>query len=152
MIELRTLGTLELHGADGRELRPILQQPKRLALLVYLALAGSRRFHRRDSLVALFWPELDGERARGALRRSLYFLRQSLGSAAIIGRGDEEVAVAPDVLETDVGRFSAALAGDRLADALELYRGDLLHGLYIRERRTSSTGSTASARGFGTPR
>lgn len=132
MIELRTLGTLELHGTDGRELRPILQQPKRLALLVYLALAGSRRFHRRDSLVALFWPELDGERARGALRRSLYFLRRSLGSAAIVGRGDEEVAVAPDVLRTDVARFTAAIAEDRLPDALELYRGDLLHGLYIR--------------------
>lgn len=132
MIELRTLGTLELHGTDGRELRPILQQPKRLALLVYLALAGARRFHRRDSLVALFWPELDGERARGALRRSLYFLRQSLGSAAIVGRGDEEVAVAPEALRTDVARFSAAIAEDRLADALELYRGDLLHGLYIR--------------------
>ena len=132
MIQLRTLGTLELHGTDGRELRPILQQPKRLALLVYLALAGSRRFHRRDSLVALFWPELDGERARGALRRSLYFLRQSLGSAAIVGRGDEEVAVAPDVLGTDVARFTAAVAEDRLADALELYRGDLLHGLYVR--------------------
>ena len=132
MIELRTLGTLELHGTDGRELRPILQQPKRLALLVYLALAGSRRFHRRDSLVALFWPELDGERARGALRRSLYFLRQSLGSAAIVGRGDEEVAVAPDVLDTDVARFTAAIAEDRLPDALDLYRGDLLHGLYIR--------------------
>lgn len=132
MIELRTLGLLELHGADGRELRPILQQPKRLALLTYLALAGPRRFHRRDSLVAMFWPELDAERARGALRRSLYFLRQSLGADAIVGRGDEEVAVAGDSLVTDVARFDEAIAAGRLADALALYRGDLLQGLYIR--------------------
>ncbi len=79
MIELRTLGALELRGADGFEFRPILQQPKRLALLVYLAVATPRRFHRRDTLLGIFWPELDAEHARPALRRALYFLRRSLG-------------------------------------------------------------------------
>ena len=63
MIELRTLGAVDLKGADGRAVRSILAQPKRLALLAYLAVhtAGARR----DSVVALFWPELDGARPWG---------------------------------------------------------------------------------------
>src|SRR2546430_7740060 len=67
MIELRTLGALDLKAADGRAVHSILAQPKRLALLAYLAVhaAGARR----DSVVALFWPELDTAHARGALRQ-----------------------------------------------------------------------------------
>ena len=82
MIQLRLLGGVDLVDPDGRgELRSVLVQPKRLALLVYLALAGDRRFRRRDTLVALFWPELDAEHARGALRQSLRFLRGELVTA-----------------------------------------------------------------------
>lgn len=99
MIELRTLGTLDLRGTDGREFRRILQQPKRLALLVYLAVSTPRRFHRRDALLALFWPELDTDHARGALRRSLHFLRGILGDNVIVGRGEEEIGLVPDVQE-----------------------------------------------------
>ena len=64
MIELRTLGGLDLHDAQGRELRVILAASKRAALLTYLAVATPRGFHRRDTLLALLWPELDREHAR----------------------------------------------------------------------------------------
>ena len=37
-IRLRVLGSADLTRADGRHLDTLLQQPKRLALLVYLAL------------------------------------------------------------------------------------------------------------------
>src|SRR5204862_175205 len=67
-ISLTTLGTLDLRDGDGREIRPLLQQPKRLSLLLYLAMESPRRFQRRDSLLALFWPDLDTEHARAALR------------------------------------------------------------------------------------
>ena len=40
MIEFRTLGSLELKDSQGRELRTLLAQPKRLALLAYLAVHG----------------------------------------------------------------------------------------------------------------
>jgi DNA-binding SARP family transcriptional activator len=96
MIELRTLGALEAISADGTPLRSVLAQPKRVALLSYLALASPRGFHRRDTLFALFWPEHDTEHARHALRQSLYFLRHALGPTAIVSRGDEELAVSPD--------------------------------------------------------
>lgn len=131
MIELRTLGVLDLRGADGYELRPILQQPKRLALLAYLAASHPRRFHRRDTLLGMFWPELDVEHARAALRRSLYVLRRTLGEGVIVGRGDEEVGLSSTELHCDAVAFAQALADGCPADALALYNGPLLPGFYI---------------------
>src|SRR6184192_1612810 len=91
MIELRTLGALDLKAAEGRAVHSILAQPKRLALLAYLAVqtAGARR----DSVVALFWPELDTAHARGALRQSLRFLRRELGDGILNGHSDEAIAL-----------------------------------------------------------
>ena len=131
MIELRTLGSLDLRGADGFELRPVLQQPKRLALLAYLAVAYPPRFYRRDTLLAMFWPELDGEHARAALRRALYFLRRSLGDGVILGRGDEEVGLSAQELSCDAALFQRAMSEERPGDALALYRGALLEGVYV---------------------
>src|SRR5260370_42698719 len=39
MIKLGMLGTVSLSDADGREVRSVLRQPRRLALLAYLAAA-----------------------------------------------------------------------------------------------------------------
>jgi len=158
MIHLHTLGVLDLRGADGEELRAVLQQPKRLGLLAYLAVAWPRRFHRRDSLLALFWPELDQEHARAALRRALYFLRSELGSEVLVGRGDEEVGVAEEELWCDAAAMEQALAAGEPEKALALYRGVLLDGLYVagaapefedwldRERRRLQTRASQAAR------
>ena len=40
MIELRTLGAIDLRHTDGTPIQAVLAQPRRLALLVYLAKAG----------------------------------------------------------------------------------------------------------------
>ena len=130
-IELRGLGVVELTGPAAADCGAVLRQPKRLALLAYLAVAAPRRFHRRDSLVGMFWPELDQERARAALRRSLYFIRTALGAEVLPGRGDEEVGVADDTVWSDVTAFRAAIDAGDLAAALELYQGELLPGFYI---------------------
>ncbi|MFL5615768.1 MAG: hypothetical protein ACJ796_19035 [Gemmatimonadaceae bacterium] len=53
MIRLQVLGPIELHDPEGRELRQVLAQPKRLGLLAYLAASQPFGFHRRDQL--LFW-------------------------------------------------------------------------------------------------
>src|SRR5882672_8872931 len=60
MIRLQLLGALGLTGGDGHEIRPVLAQPKRFALLAYLALAEPRGFRRRDTLLPLFWPDTAG--------------------------------------------------------------------------------------------
>ena len=131
MIQLRTLGLLDLRSPEGQEIRTILQQPKRLGLLAYLSVATPRRFHRRDSLLALFWPDLDQEHARAALRRSLYFLRAELGADILAGRGDEEVGVAEEALWCDATALDRALDAGEFERAVELYRGPLLDGLYV---------------------
>lgn len=94
-------------------------------------MAQPRGFHRRDRLLALFWPELDTAHARASLRRALYFLRQHLGDSLITGRGDEEVGVDSQQLESDIDAFDDALAQGHAEAALRLYRGDLLAGLYV---------------------
>lgn len=131
MIELRTLGALELTSVDGKPLRSVLTQPRRAALLCYLALASPRGFQRRDSLLAIFWPENDAEQARHALRQALYFLRRTLGAGAIVARGDDELAVAPDVIRCDATELERALDAGRLQDALALYRGELLPAFHV---------------------
>lgn len=132
MIHLRTLGGLDLTEPQSRgELRAILVQPKRLALLVYLALANSHRFRRRDTLTGLFWPEVDGDHARGALRQALRFLRGELGPAVLLNRGDEEVGVNPEALSCDATLFEQACESAEWDRAVELYRGDLLSGVII---------------------
>ena len=131
MLELRTLGVVDLRIAGGAELRAVVQQPKRFALLAFLAVTATGRFIRRDTLLGLFWPELDAEHARGALRRSLYFLRRALGEDVLIGRGEEEVGVAEGKLWSDVGALREAMKRGDPAQALKHYQGDLLEGFYV---------------------
>jgi serine/threonine-protein kinase len=161
VLRLHTLGALDLRAANGREVSAVLRQPKRLALLAYLAVSAPRRFHRRDSLLALFWPELDQEHARAALRRAIYFLRNELGAEVIAGRGDEELVVPDAELWCDATALDAALAAGDPAGALELYRGPLLDGLYVagaaaefqdwldRERLRLAERAGAAARALG---
>ena len=131
MIELRMLGRLSLTDTDGREVRGLLAQPRRLALLAYLAAASPQRFHRRDTLLALFWPELDLEHARAALRQALHVVRDALGGDVVASRGDEEIGLDFAQVSSDVGAFERALRDEQLEEALDLYRGPLLEGFFI---------------------
>lgn len=131
VISFRTLGTLELRDSDGSELSRVLAQPKRLALLAYLAAATPRGFHRRDSILGIFWPELDQERARGALGQAVHFLRRALGPETLVNRGGQEMGLDPQRIWCDVPAFEEALQAGRTDEALELYRGDLLSGFFI---------------------
>src|SRR2546421_8259336 len=129
MIELRMLGTLDLRGADGRAVRSTLAQPKRLALLASLAVppAGARR----DSVVALFWPELDTAHARGALRQSLRFLRRELGDGILNGHSDEAIEFEPATVWCDVVAFEEACKAGQAGHALQLYCGGVLDGWFV---------------------
>jgi DNA-binding SARP family transcriptional activator len=129
-IRLHLLGSVDLIRPDGVSLATVLAQPKRLALLARLAHTPGT-FQRRDILLNLFWSDFEQERARAALRRALYFLRQALGETVIVARGDEELAANAAAIWCDAAEFRAAMADRRYADAAELYRGDLLPGFFI---------------------
>src|SRR2546426_6533781 len=130
MVEFRLLGTLSLRTADGRDAGSLLSQPRRLALLAYLAAATPRGPHRRDKILALFWPELDEAHARAALNQAVYVLRATLGEDAIVPRGDGALGVT-EVVWCDAVAFQQALDAGRPAEALRLYQGDLLEGFFI---------------------
>ena len=130
-IRLTTLGAVELAGPDGGVVHSVLTQPRRTALLVYLAAARPRGLHRRDSLLAMFWEESSERAARDVLNTNLSRLRGSLGADTIVARGNDEVGVDPERLWCDVVAFEQALEGGRYADALALYRGDFLSGFHV---------------------
>lgn len=131
VIRFRALGSLELLAADGRRLLSVLAQPKRVALLAYLAVGSNRGFKRRDTLLGVFWPEVEQERARHSLRQAVYVLRQGLGADVVASRGDEEVGIAPEELWCDAVAFERAVDEGRPEEALEWYAGDLLPGFFI---------------------
>jgi serine/threonine-protein kinase len=131
MIRFYTLGSLDLQASDGRQLKSVLAQPKRVALLAYLAACGKGDSHRRDTLLGLFWPDLDESRARHALNQSLYVLRRAVGPSVFVSTGDEELALAPEAIWCDAAAFVEDAEAGRAREALETYRGDLLDGFFI---------------------
>ncbi len=126
---LTLLGGIELTGTPGAA--ELLAQSKLVALLAFLALGTPQAHLRRDKIVALFWPELDTGHARSALRKALHELRQLLGEQLIDTRGDEDVALAAGALWCDAVEFGTAETEDRLAAALDLYRGELMPGFHL---------------------
>jgi DNA-binding SARP family transcriptional activator len=126
MQTLRMLGTIALSSADGTEIDALLRQPKSVALLAYLTLPRPGTWHRRDVLLATFWPELTQSAARAALRSALHLLRRHLAEGTIRTRGDDEVGVDPALLVT-----GAICSRDSTSPI----------------RRSSSGGSRRSARG-----
>ena len=116
---------------------------KTALLLARLALFP-KRTHPREVLADLLWPDADQDAGRNNLKQSLAILRRLLeppgtpaGSVLIADRG--EVRLNPAAFSTDVADFEAALKDaaqspelrrDALACALDLYRGELLPGVY----------------------
>jgi DNA-binding SARP family transcriptional activator len=131
MLELQTYGTVGLRARETAESTALLVQPKRLALLVYLALAPRRRLRRREQILALFWPELDAEHARGSLSQALRYLRRGLSEEALVTRGEEEVGVDASVLWCDAPAFTEAVAAQDGERALSLYQGHFLDGFHV---------------------
>lgn len=138
--ELRLLGNVDLVDQGGNRIDEIVRQPKRLALLAYLCIEGPGGFHPRDRLLALFWPERPDKAARGALNQALYALRGALAVEAIVSVGPTGIGVSPEMVSCDATRLLSVIAESagrltedgkrRLEDALTLYQGELLDGVY----------------------
>ncbi|MFL5517936.1 MAG: BTAD domain-containing putative transcriptional regulator [Gemmatimonadales bacterium] len=128
MLSLKVLGDPVLLGPDG----PITGRAaykRRIALLSILSVARGRPVG-RERLIALLWPEHASDAARHTLSESLYVLRRELGDGVFLSVGDE-IALSPDVVQSDVGAFEEALEEGRLEDAAAEYRGPLLDGFYV---------------------
>lgn len=130
MLELRTLGTIDLRG-DGARVESVLLHSKRIALLAYVCASDHARLHRRDTLVALLWPDLDEVHARGALRHELWELRRALGPGVLRGESAEAIGADTDRIWCDVRDFESSLDEGRPGDALALWHGEYLPGLHV---------------------
>jgi DNA-binding SARP family transcriptional activator/tetratricopeptide (TPR) repeat protein len=130
MIQLTVLGDIELRSDDGNLIGSVLSQPRRLALLVYLGLESSGGGVQRDRILGVFWPDLPQDQARQSLRTALHFLRRSLGPGAIATEG-AAVLLDRAHITCDAAAFLTALEAGRGADAMRLYRGDLLPGFHL---------------------
>src|SRR4051794_18297046 len=102
---------------------------KATALLAHLAL--SERARSREALCELLWPDRDPEHARGALRRTLSALRKAVGEEWLDTAGDS-VALRPGA-ELDVAAFRALVDAGSLEQAVDVFRGELLEGFYLRD-------------------
>src|SRR4051812_22850642 len=116
-------------GVDGSSTRRASQQ-RRVALLALLAAASGESVS-RDRLIGFLWPDRDERSARHLLADSLYVLRGALSDDAIVASG-ETLRLSSEHVWTDVVAFRTALAEQRWADALDLYRSDFLDGFFLR--------------------
>ncbi len=143
-LEIWTLGGLTIKR--GKTTLDRLVPHKAAALLVYLACTG--RPHPRRVLANLLWDESPELRAMNSLRVLLTSLRRELDPYVTISR--ETVVfnqVRPywlDMAVLEEGLAPVRLRPGslcpeevaRLAQVLSLYRGDFLHGFYLRGSRT----------------
>ncbi len=103
---------------------------KSLALIAYLATKKSAV--QRDILDNLLWPESDSEKARRNLRGEIARIHRMLGDNIIIS---ESQALKLNVAEinVDLWQLNAALEQGDTARVIELYKGNLLEGFYLKD-------------------
>ena len=146
MLDVKMLGGLAL-AVDDRRLRVDVGASGRLLAAYLFQFPGSA--HRKESLVRLFWPDLDLPHARGALNTALWRLRRLLGLERASKGGSNLLSNGPEVvlepvawLTVDTHCFASAArtalrrpngsesSGDpqALEDVAERYSGPFLAG------------------------
>ena len=134
-IRLHVLGPVRVERPSETSTVRLLTQPRRVAVLVYLALARPRGLHARDTLISLFWPESDDASGRHALRNALHAIRQALGESVIVTAGDGLVGLDAARVDCDALRVEAFIASGNLEAAVEHYCGELLRGFHVSDAR-----------------
>jgi hypothetical protein len=96
---LHALGAPDLRAPDGHRIGSVLSQPKRVALLTYLAVAPAPVA--RATVVETFWPDSDDARARNALSQALFHLRRALGEDVVESVEGDRLWISPERLWCD---------------------------------------------------
>ena len=102
------------------------------ALLVRLALAPQRT-HSREELIDLIWPDADLATGRNRLRHALSTLRRLLqppGAGDVLLADRNGVRLNSLAVACDAVDFERLARSGRAAEALALYRGELLPGFF----------------------
>src|SRR5262245_14559689 len=134
-LTLTLLGGFRAHLDPGAPLA--FPTRKAQALLAYLAMPPGEA-HPRDKLASLLWGSTIETTARTSLRQTLYSLRRDLRRAKDnpLNADGNMVSLQTDAITVDVVEFERLIAAgtpSALAEAIALYRGDLLDGLDVQE-------------------
>ena len=130
MLRLTTFGGVSLRPAGGNSGAEEKSLPRRgLAVLVLLA-AGPASGVSRDTVVAYLWPESAEDRARGALRQTIFALRRDLSRPDLL-LGGPDLTLNPAALISDVRELHIARAAGDLERVVELYAGPFLDGFHL---------------------
>jgi TolB-like protein/DNA-binding SARP family transcriptional activator/Tfp pilus assembly protein PilF len=135
VLELTLFGGFEGRLAGGQAIA--LPGQKDRALLAILALPPGTT-HTRDKLASLLWSDRGDQQARDSLKHSLTRIRQCFESAmppAIVA-DRQSVKLNPAAVTSDVAAFERLLVDgtpEAVEQATELYRGDLLDGIGVRD-------------------
>ncbi len=129
MLRIQLLGDFTLAFEDAAV--TAVNMARLQSLLAYLVLHRNAPQPRRQ-LAFLLWPDSSEAHALTNLRKAVYRLRRALPHAdAFLLVNARMVQWNPDAPFTDdVTKFLAAIAADRLQEAVALYGGDLLPGCY----------------------
>ena len=128
VIRVRVVGAIDVRDASGRTLDALLAQPRRLCLLVVLAVESMRGSCTRERLMAMFWPEHSPAPAQANLRQAIAFLRRALGEDVVVNHGRHALAVDPTRLACDL--VDALNASGDAAAALAATSRELLPGVH----------------------
>lgn len=112
-------------------MRSLLAQPKRLALLAYVALEVPGGFVPRERIMSVLWPDSDDARARQSLRNTLYQIRKSAGADALSNRGAVDLGVNSTRLFVDAVALRIAVEEGRYEEVVDLYGGPFLSGFHL---------------------
>lgn len=140
-LRLHFLGSPRIER-DGRFIETDTR--KAVALLAYLAL--TRSYQTREVLAALLWPEMNEERARAGLRRTLSALRAAVGDEALhvtrdgLSLNETQVWCDAVAFKTGVSAVLHAAQRDdctdclpRMEETVALYRDPFLSGFSLRD-------------------
>ncbi len=130
-LQINVLGRAEVLRPGGGRID--FKSKKAIALIGYLAVEGGHA-HTREQLATLLWGRTGEERARHNLRQALSKVR-SCSESLVIADGEslalDHQSCAVDVMEFE--RLSRLEEIDSLRRCLQLYAGDLLSGMTMRE-------------------
>lgn len=129
MLRLNTLGGVAL-VRDEQVVLGAATSPKRLALLMLLATAGSRGVA-RELLSELLWPESSREDARHSLQQVVHTTRRAL-EANDLFLGTTTLCLNPSRIECDLWTFANAIKSRRYTEAVAVYRGQFAHDFVLR--------------------
>ena len=142
VLKLKLLGQMECRLPSGAPLS--LSTRKSEILLAYLALVPGIR-HPRDRLVNLLWSDRGEDQARNSLRQSLSSIKKAckIEVPDLLQIERTTVRLVTDQVQVDAHEFEQLVDDptlENLSKAAELYQGEFLEGIAIRDSACQESG------------